>query len=266
MGLDGLQDEWSRLAETDPLWAIAALAGTKGNRWDITEFFLVGERRVEGVLAHIRELGLELATDDVLDFGCGVGRATQAFAKHFTRCVGVDIAPPMLVAARQLNKFGKRCEYRLNPHPDLSMFGDASFDLVFSNNVLQHNPRRFALGYIHDFLRVLRARGLAVFQMLSGPSNPWLRWIPYWALDPAFNRTRTVLRRITNPDEGGWESHWIPPSVILSFIRRNGGEVISTVRESPLQGGRTGQAMEQHTYFVRPGRAESGTVQVSGAV
>ena len=84
MGLEELQAEWSRLAETDPLWAIAAVPGTKGNRWDVAEFFRVGERRVDGILAHIQELKVDLATHDVLDFGCGVGRATQAFAKHFS--------------------------------------------------------------------------------------------------------------------------------------------------------------------------------------
>ena len=254
MGLEELQAEWSRLAETDPLWAIAAVPGTKGNRWDVAEFFRVGERRVDGILAHIQELKVDLATHDVLDFGCGVGRATQAFAKHFSSCVGVDIAAPMLTGARRLNRYGDRCEYVLNSRPDLSQFEDASFDLVFSNTVLQHNPRRLTYGYIREFLRVLRPNGLAVFQMLSGPSNRWLRGIPFWVLDPAFNQARTVLRWLTQPNVRGWETHWIPPSVITEFVRHNGADVLSLVAEEPLHDNRTGQAMEQHTYYVRPSR------------
>ena len=252
MGLQDLQAEWSRLAETDPLWAISAVPGTRGNRWDVAEFFRVGERRVESVLAHIRGLPMELATDDVLDFGCGVGRATQPFARHFKRCVGVDIAPPMIETARRLNRFGNQCEYLLNSRPDLSMFRDASFDLVYSHAVLQHNPRRIALGYIREFLRVVRPGGISVFHMLSGPTSRWLRWIPYRILDPALNRARTVARRVVHPGEPAWQSHWIPPAAVGAFVRKNMGEVSSTMTESPLKETRTGQTMDQHTYFVRP--------------
>jgi SAM-dependent methyltransferase len=266
MGLDNLQAQWSRLAETDPLWAIAALPGTRGNRWDLAEFFRRGERIVEDVLARIRSLQIDLASHDVLDFGCGVGRFTQAFAKHFTRCVGVDIAVPMLTAARKLNRYGDRCDYVLNQRPDLSLFADTSFDLVFSMLVLQHNPRRIALGYIREFLRILRPDGVAVFHMLSGPTSPMLRGIPYWALDPAFNHARTVFRRIVRPEVGRWESHWIPPEVVGEFLRHNGGEILCLVAESPLKDRRTGQSMDQHTYYVRRARRNvaGATTQVAG--
>ncbi len=46
-----------------------------------------------------------------LDFGCGVGRLTQALARHFNIVDGVDIAPSMIELANQFNRSGGRCRY-----------------------------------------------------------------------------------------------------------------------------------------------------------
>ena len=52
--------------------------------------------------------------------------------------------------------------------PDLTVFSDASFDLVASDIVLQHLPDRATVeGYLAEFVRVLKPGGLLVFQLPS---------------------------------------------------------------------------------------------------
>ena len=97
---------WDALGRVDPLGAIAALPEKKGNRWSLDEFFKVGATRVRAVADHLGELRVHLGSIYALDFGCGVGRHTQALAELFDHVVGVDVAPSMLELARQLNSHG----------------------------------------------------------------------------------------------------------------------------------------------------------------
>ncbi len=56
----------------------------------------------------------------------------------------------------------------VNTKPDLSVFDESSFDLVYTTLVLQHLPRReLQRAYLAEFLRILRPGGLAVFQALA---------------------------------------------------------------------------------------------------
>ena len=100
-----------------------------------------------------------------LDFGCGIGRLTQALAAHFSEIHGVDIAPSMIRAAQRFNCYGERCHYDLNPEGDLRLFPDDYFDFIYSNIVLQHMEPRYSQKYIQEFIRVLVPGGLLVFSL-----------------------------------------------------------------------------------------------------
>ena len=101
------------------------------------EFFGSGEVHVRELVGRLTELGLP-THGVVLDFGCGVGRLTQAFADHFDEAWGIDIAPSMIEGAEAFNHHGSRVHYVVNDTSDLRRFDDATFDLVFSVIVLQH--------------------------------------------------------------------------------------------------------------------------------
>jgi SAM-dependent methyltransferase len=96
-----------------------------------------------------------------------VGRATQALCGYFDHCVGIDIAASMIAQARDLNRFAERCEYVLNESDDLSVFTSDSFDLIYSNLVLQHLEPPFIRSYLKEFIRLLNSEGLLVFQLPS---------------------------------------------------------------------------------------------------
>jgi SAM-dependent methyltransferase len=176
MELDDLQRNWEAFGETDPLWAILTDPAKKNNRWNPEEFFASGQVEIDQLMDSVAALPVSLTKGAALDFGCGVGRLTQALCRHFQRCDGVDIAGSMIRLARASNRFGDRCQYHVNDAGDLGMFEDDRFDLIYSNLVLQHIPPSYSTGYIRDFVRVLKRDGVAVFQAPSettgAPAGP----------------------------------------------------------------------------------------------
>ncbi|WP_338669880.1 class I SAM-dependent methyltransferase [Pseudodesulfovibrio methanolicus] len=167
MYLQELQRNWNTFGREDPLWAVASSPDKVNNAWDVQEFFETGAGHVNHIAAWMKANGLPEGRTSALDFGCGVGRLTQALCDHFKTCVGVDIAPSMLAKAREFNQFGMHCIYRLNETDDLSLFRDGSFDMVLTAHVLQHIRPHVGVRYIAEFIRVLKPGGLAVFHCPS---------------------------------------------------------------------------------------------------
>jgi len=167
MKLQELQRNWNIYGETDPLWSILSASGKQGGKWDTTAFFETGVREIAEVMESLERLGVQLQRQRALDFGCGVGRLTQALGGHFNNVVGVDIAPSMIAQAGALNRLGERCQYFLNDAPNLKIFNKDSFDFIYSKYVLQHMTQTYVIGYLNEFLRVLATQGVLVFQLPS---------------------------------------------------------------------------------------------------
>jgi SAM-dependent methyltransferase len=169
--LHDLQANWDEFGQIDPLWAIAADPSKKGNKWELGEFFNSGRAEVDSVLDYLEELELSVSKRRALDFGCGVGRLTQALACHFNLVEGVDIAPSMIELADKFNRYGGRCKYYVNYAADLSMFEDEIFDFIYSNIVLQHINPEHSRNYINEFLRLLAPKGVLVFDLVTEAST-----------------------------------------------------------------------------------------------
>ena len=123
MTLERLRRHWDLLGKKDPLWAVLALENKRGNRWRVDEFFATGQDEIEEVTKHMGALGVELDRRNALDFGCGVGRLTQALADRFEVVWGVDIAPSMIEQATRFDRHPGTCHYILNERADLRMEG-----------------------------------------------------------------------------------------------------------------------------------------------
>jgi len=169
MTLREVQQYWDRQAHADPMWAILTDPAKAGGRWDADEFFATGVRDVDILMEQAAAWRKPVAPRSALDFGCGIGRLSQAMAGHFDKVYGVDISPKMIELARQLNHNGARVEYLCNPAGDLSYFADGSIDMILSWITLQHVRPRYARRYIQEFLRVLAPGGLLLFQYPSKP-------------------------------------------------------------------------------------------------
>jgi cyclopropane fatty-acyl-phospholipid synthase-like methyltransferase len=57
----------------------------KGRRWTTEEFFATGVTEIAALMAEARGFGLPASRRRALDFGCGLGRLTQALADHCDR-------------------------------------------------------------------------------------------------------------------------------------------------------------------------------------
>ncbi|HEY9204693.1 MAG TPA: methyltransferase domain-containing protein [Candidatus Methanoperedens sp.] len=172
MELDNLQKNWNEFGKKDPLWAILTSPGKKGNKWEIDEFFRTGRQEIEAVMRYATSFGTGFQNRKALDFGCGVGRLTQALAIYYDEVKGIDIAPSMIELANKYNKFGEKCHYILNESSDLKLFENNSFDFIYSNIVLQHMKPEYSKNYIKEFLRILVPGGIAIFQIPSGIKLP----------------------------------------------------------------------------------------------
>jgi ubiquinone/menaquinone biosynthesis C-methylase UbiE len=219
--------DWARLGESDPLWAVYVAPGTRGNNWDVDAFLDLGRTDVAKTLAWLRTLDLTSKWARVLDFGCGAGRLSQALAAHADEVTGVDVAPAMLDTARSLDRTGGRCTFVLNERPDLSLFGDGTFDLIYSELVLQHLPKALIERYLAEFLRVLRPGGVAVFQCTTKPLNTAKGLV--WRLTPfpVIRLAQRVVLRYPAP----MRMTALPAERVRKLVEAHGGTVVDSRAE-----------------------------------
>src|SRR5262245_60753742 len=123
MDFERLRRNWESLGRVDPMWAILGQPGAAGGGGDEDAYFRAGIAFVDWLGSWLLVHGIGVPKGDALDFGCGIGRLTQALAPHFTSVTGVDQNQALIDVALQKNRHGGKVRYVRNPHPDLSMFG-----------------------------------------------------------------------------------------------------------------------------------------------
>jgi len=245
MRLEELQRNWDRFGRKDPMWAILTDPDKDGGRWDRESFFRTGVAEIRALFRHLHELEIPPPTGKALDFGCGIGRLSQALCTRMEEVWGVDIAPSMIDQARQWNQYGERCHYVLNERDDLSVFGDRTFDLIYSNITLQHMAPAYARAYIREFLRLLAPGGVLVFQLparVRGESlSRWEKWRGRArtamgpALSGALDRLLIALRKAKG--QPVMEMHGHDPMAIREILEAPGYHLVD-LRENSHAGAR----------------------------
>jgi len=188
--LEHVAATWQQLGKDDPLWAVLTRPDRRRS-WDLQEFLATGRAKVADTLAAVTATtGWDGPYGDALDFGCGVGRLTRALSERFATVTGVDIAESMLERAREINADRPNCRFVHNQRADLSTFEDESFDFVLSAITLQHIPPDAALGYIGEFVRVLRPVGIAVFETALASRRQRVKQLLPRSLVVAFRHAR----------------------------------------------------------------------------
>ncbi len=176
MDIKKIHQNWTELATDDPMWVVLTDPQKRGGKWDVEEFFLHGREEIAAVLKRADAMKLQLGKARALDFGCGVGRLSQALAAHFSMVDGIDVSSSMLEKANALNRFPEKVRYHLNVKSDLTDFSSNTYDFIYSNICLQHIPTELQLRYVADFMRVLKPGGVAWFQAIH--AQGWRRFVP----------------------------------------------------------------------------------------
>jgi SAM-dependent methyltransferase len=224
---DEVRRDWTRLGEVDPLWAVHVAPDKRGGRWDVGQFLALGRTDVGIARDWLARLDLPTKWRHVLDFGCGAGRLSQALAAHAGKVVGVDVSEPMLATARRLDRTAGRCEFVHNDRPDLHRFEDGTFDLVYSELVLQHLPADVIDGYLGEFMRVLNSGGIAVLQCTTRPL--WTVKGTMWRFAPY--RLLALGQRVVLRYPAPMRMTALSPARLATVVTRHGGEVVDSLTE-----------------------------------
>lgn len=216
------RNQWEKLGERDPYWAVLSDPAMKDGKWDRNAFFASGEQEIDAVLSTLTGLGISLAQSLALDFGCGVGRLSRALARDFDSVVALDISSSMLAEARSANADFSNIEFLQNTAPDLAIIASDSVDFIYSNIVLQHLPADNQLTYIAEFCRVLRPGGVLVFQT---PASVDLSTLTGWAHLLLPTRAQNLLRSFLHGSDGVMEIHTLPKATVRGLLEKQGMRV-----------------------------------------
>lgn len=244
-GIQKDRDLWEGHAKQDPMWAILSDPARKGRKWTPEEFFATGRAEIAAVFDSVDALRVPYARTHALDFGCGVGRLSQALAERFDRVTGVDISQTMVDFARRFNRFGDRVTYICNQQPHLKVLPDAAFSFIYTDIVLQHIQPEQTKVYLREFARVLAPGGAMVFQLPSHltqapppvhamPDSAYRAGLTVTGLPATAPRgsSATVRVTITNRSKHPWQqpscgplsvgNHWIDASTGRNVINDDG--------------------------------------------
>lgn len=185
--LDRIRLGWDKAAREDAMFFIITDPTKANGGWTPEEFFAHGQREIDDAMEYVEGVmagaGHELDRGRALDFGCGVGRLTQALAAHFRRVDGVDISPEMIERAEGHNQHASKVHYRVND--ERLPFRASSFSFIYSIIVLQHVPRALARAYVKEFFRVLKPGGVVHFELPEGPHYPHpIACLSMWTATP----------------------------------------------------------------------------------
>ena len=241
---DKYRQQWEHLGKLDPYWAVLSDHSKRGRKWESTEFFHTGEFEIAALMERVKFLGLNISRGRALDFGCGVGRLTQALSGHFAEVLGVDISSSMLDEARRANATKTNIKFFQNTDQNLALFADNSVDFIYSNIVLQHMPKERQLKFLSEFFRILAEGGTAVFQTPSGPNyRSWQGWVFKLLGYKNLNRIRKV---IYGGPSGIMEIHALPQHEVLALLRDASVDLVQLDANF-----NTGKALTSYMYYVR---------------
>lgn len=230
MSVGRLKSTWENLGRVDPLWAVLSDPSRRHGGWEVEEFMATGHGQVAMIEGLLRDHGLALG-GRVLDFGCGVGRLSNALAERGAQVVGVDIAASMVEQATRLCRHPDSIRF-VSYDGRLLPFGDGEFDTAVSLIVLQHAHPAVQLACLLELQRVVRIGGVLVLQIPSRPNVtvPMDREAMLARIEIldgpselAASASATLRARVVNVSEHTWSAgrlvklgnHWCNGDVML---------------------------------------------------
>ncbi|GAC1323169.1 MAG: class I SAM-dependent methyltransferase [Thermoleophilaceae bacterium] len=211
-----------------------------------------GRRRI--VHAVLGRLGID-ASAELLDAGCGSGRTLDELAKYGT-VQGIELNPLGVAAARRRG----HKDVQVAPIEEMP-FGDASFDVVTSLDVIEHTPDD--VRSLSELRRVTRPGGALV---VTVPAYQAL-FSHHDVVNLHYRRYRRRTLRAAAA-KAGWQlefdtyfnSFYLPAAAVVRLARRGSREDAGQRSELALTPGSLDPLLEL------PLRAEAALIRAGGSL
>lgn len=216
MKINELKDSWELIAQAEPYYGVLTNERNKSINIDLKKFFNSGKIKIRKVLSRLETIDRKFQYNICLDFGCGVGRLSQALCDKFDKVIGVDISQSMIELANRHNQHTYNCNYLLNETNNLDQFESNSFDMIISLLTLQHMKPELSFSYIDEFARTLKCGGVMVIQLPT--EAPLARNIIQFLLP---SRLMKYFKHLKSINGGIMEMYTTSKNVIINNISNN---------------------------------------------
>jgi SAM-dependent methyltransferase len=212
---------WERVGGEAPHWSVLTQERYRPERIAETrdEFYASGKTDLALVTGLLARHGMTpAARPRLLEFGCGVGRATLALARVFA-VTGCDVSGPHLRLARR--EAAARGVAGIEWHRTRTRrpMPRGLWDVWFSRIVLQHNPPPVIAWLLREAFARLAPGGVAIFQ------------VPTHAVGYRFRLSEYLAR----PEAPHMEMHVLPQRAVFALAAEAGLSVLE-VREDHVVG------------------------------
>ena len=150
--------DWRRIGSTEPFWGVSSHPQYLHDQLDapaLEALYASGRLYVDAIAADVaQDLGVSLQAAKALDFGCGVGRLSEAMGAYAKDVTGYDVSAGMLEVARRR---GAAVRY-------VDTLPDETFDWINSALVFQHIPPERGLVALEALLQRLSPDGIVSLQ------------------------------------------------------------------------------------------------------
>ncbi len=178
----------------------------------------------------------------MLELGCGAGRMTASFARRFATVYALDVSEEMQKKAKKNLIQFQNIHWILADGTNLSAIPSDSIDFAFSYLVLQHLPTEgLALTYVQEILRVLKQRGVFLFQFnaLKRPTMNWKGRLAWGAIDMLWASNLRRMSRGTarllgfDPEAAGmsWRGVSLNADKVIQTVQAAGGSAVQVTGE-----------------------------------
>lgn len=183
--VDNSDESWRKLGKSEPYYGVFSTDRYRSKNLDaetLASFFVSGERHIADVLRIARQhVSPDLALNDALDFGCGVGRLVLPLSRQYKAVTGIDISEDYIAEAI------RNCERHGITNADFCKSVDYAitkgrrYDLAHSAIVFNHIPWHRGRTIIGALFSLLNPRGVLAVEVLHRHKRGLMRQAGRWA-------------------------------------------------------------------------------------
>ncbi|HEY3951159.1 class I SAM-dependent methyltransferase [Phenylobacterium sp.] len=145
--------DWREIGASNPYWGVISQPQFEKDSLTaeaVEDFYKTGRDQIDEIARDLGWLAGRTPSGRALDFGCGLGRLTEAMTRFADPVIGYDISPAMLELARAR---GGGVTY-------VDELPDGPFDWINSFIVFQHIPPERGLALLRQLMERLSADGM----------------------------------------------------------------------------------------------------------